>query len=409
MIIQDYSLAYKSAHTQTSVRTKEESINAWASDASKIKDMKSALSGVRSALKSFNPEPATTGKSANDTSESNSNVRVNLSPASKNQPSRIGQNDFAKTKEELSMLLLAKLLEKLTGAKIDVSDLKDVMSGKGKNNMQDFLAECRCPQNSQAGSSQGSNGQVQQQQPVNFQGGASQGQDGQAQQPQAVGWGIEASSVETYSEEESMRFSAAGLIKTADGKEIAVSIDMSMSRSFYSESSMSLRMGDALLKDPLVVNYAGSSADLTDAKYSFDLNSDGTKEQMSFVSQGSGFLALDKNGNGAIDDGTELFGAQSGNGFKDLASYDKDGNHWIDEKDEVFNQLKVWSKDSAGNDSLMSLKQAGVGAINLDAAATQFSIKDAANNTQGAVRSTSIFLGENGGAGTVQQIDLALA
>ena len=49
--------------------------------------------------------------------------------------------------------------------------------------------------------------------------------------------------------------------------------------------------------------------------------------------------------------------------FSELAEYDSDGNGWIDENDEVYDQLKVWVKDENGKDKLLSLKEANVGAI----------------------------------------------
>jgi len=60
-----------------------------------------------------------------------------------------------------------------------------------------------------------------------------------------------------------------------------------------SEESVSIRAGDAALTDPLVINYAGPAADLTSAKFSFDLDADGTDDHISFVSPGSGVLTLD--------------------------------------------------------------------------------------------------------------------
>jgi hypothetical protein len=141
-------------------------------------------------------------------------------------------------------------------------------------------------------------------------------------------------------------------------------------------------------------------------QFQFDLNSDGTKEQIAFVAPGSGFLALDKNGDGTINNGSELFGPGTGNGFKDLAAYDSDGNGWIDENDAVFNNLRIWTKDSAGNDQLFTLSQKGVGALYLGNVATPFSVKDEQNALLGQVRSTGIFLQENGTVGTLQQVDL---
>ena len=90
----------------------------------------------------------------------------------------------------------------------------------------------------------------------------------------------------------------------------------------------------------------------------------------------SGFLALDKNSDGIINDGSELFGTKTGNGFSELAEYDSDGNGWIDENDEVYDQLKVWVKDENGKDTLLSLKEANVGAICLGSSKTTFHVTE---------------------------------
>ena len=55
----------------------------------------------------------------------------------------------------------------------------------------------------------------------------------------------------------------------------------------------------------------------------------------------------------------------------------------------------------------MDLKEAGVGALYLGSADTEFSLKDAANNTNGVIRRTGMFLYEDGSSGTMQQLDLA--
>lgn len=182
-----------------------------------------------------------------------------------------------------------------------------------------------------------------------------------------------------------------------------------MARAYREETSVSLRAGDAVRsKDPLVVNFGGTAAQLTDSKFSFDLNADGTKDQVSMATGGSGFLALDRNGNGKVDDGSELFGPSTGNGFSELATLDSDHNGWIDEGDPVFASLKLWRVDASGASQLMGLKDVNVGAINLAAIGTPFSIKDARNRLQGDVRATSVYAGENGQVGTVQQVDLSV-
>ena len=91
----------------------------------------------------------------------------------------------------------------------------------------------------------------------------------------------------------------------------------------------------------------------------------------------------------------------------ELSVYDSDGNGWIDEADPIFDKLKIWSKDEAGNDVLVGLGVRGVGAIYLGSVPTGFAIKDNENVTQGIIRSTGVFLREDGSAGTVQQVDLA--
>jgi len=229
----------------------------------------------------------------------------------------------------------------------------------------------------------------------------------QAQQP--AGYGIEYDRHESYSEFEQTTFNASGTVVTSDGREISFDLSLSMSRSYYEESDVSLRLGDARQKqDPLVINFNGSAAQLTDRRFAFDLNADGQTENINFVASGSGFLAIDRNADGKINDGSELFGARSGNGFAELAALDADKNGWIDENDAAYDQLLVWTKDATGNDRLTSLNQANVGAISLARVVTPFDLKDAGNELQGQVRTSGIFLTEEGQVGTVQQIDLTV-
>ncbi len=245
-----------------------------------------------------------------------------------------------------------------------------------------------------------------------FDGRALQGAHDKAQQAPAGesgrrGWGAIYERHESYRESEQTTLSVQALVNTSDGRQIAVTLDLNMNREFASNSDLSVRAGDAL-KDPLVINFNGTAAQLTATKFSFDIDSDGQNDQIAFVTPNSGFLALDRNGNGVIDNGSELFGAASGNGFAELAQYDQDGNHWIDENDAVWSQLKVWSKDGSGNDQLASLAERNIGALYLGAVATPFQLKDSANVTQGATRASGLYLEENGAAGTLQQVDLVV-
>ena len=89
-------------------------------------------------------------------------------------------------------------------------------------------------------------------------------------------------------------------------------------------------------------------ANLTDQKFFFDIDADGKKDEISELAAGSGYLALDHNNDGKINDGSELFGPESGDGFADLAEYDDDGNGWIDENDAVWKKLKIWCRNKKG-------------------------------------------------------------
>ena len=219
------------------------------------------------------------------------------------------------------------------------------------------------------------------------------------------GWGLDYQLRETRTESEATSFSAKGVVRTADGKEIKFDLAMSMQREYAEETQFSLKAGDALI-DPLVVNFNGTAAQLTDQRYAFDLNADGQNENIPFVKAGSAFLALDKNGDGKINNGRELFGPTTGNGFSELAQYDADGNSWIDENDPVYDRLRLWSLDDAGKTKLTSLAEKNVGAIYLGNTSTPFTLKTDAQETQGQIASTGIYLKEQGGVGLVQQVNL---
>ena len=220
-------------------------------------------------------------------------------------------------------------------------------------------------------------------------------------------WGLTYVANTFYKEEERTAFTAAGLVKTADGQEISLSLNMTMSRQFTSTTGINLSAG-TVLKDPLVINFDGNATQLTNTNFQFDLDADGSPDNMPFVQANSGFLALDKNGDDVINDGLELFGAKTGQGFRELAAYDEDHNNWIDENDAVFTKLKVWTKDEQGNDQLFTLQEKGVGAIYLGQAETQFALKDSNNTLKGEIKSTSIYLTEKGEARTIQQVDLSV-
>ena len=85
-----------------------------------------------------------------------------------------------------------------------------------------------------------------------------------------------------------------------------------------------------------------------------------------------------------------------------------DGNGFIDEADDIYDRLRIWVKEPDGSDRLLALGDRQVGAIYLGAIDTPFELKNSDNELQGVVRSSGLFLHEDGQAGTLQQIDLVI-
>ena len=282
-------------------------------------------------------------------------------------------NAMSNAENDPKLQLLILMIEKMTGYKVKVFNAGDLKSGQ--------QADVPAPTSTNS----------------------------QPAPPPHAGYGVEYDKVASYSESEQTTMQAVGIVRTSDGKEIQFSMNLSMQRQYSETSSTSVRLGDAVRKtDPLVINFNGTAAQLSEQRFAFDLNSDGKSEQINSPLSGSGFLALDMNGDGKINNGSELFGPSTGNGFGELAKYDKDGNGWIDENDAIFKQLKVWTKDAAGSDKLSSLAALGVGAISLHSIDTPFDIKTASNQLLGSVRATSVALNENGSVGSLQQVDLTV-
>jgi hypothetical protein len=230
--------------------------------------------------------------------------------------------------------------------------------------------------------------------------------------PQAVttrsaGPGLTYQRHERYQEQETMKFQAVGVVRTADGREIDFSVAMNMSREFVQESNLHIEAGSKKI-DPLVINFDGLGASLSQTRFEFDLDSDGTTEQIASLRPGSGYLALDHNGDGIINNGSELFGPSSGRGFAELAVYDEDGNNFIDEGDSIYQQLRIWMTNEDGSTQLAVLGDKNIGAIFLGHVSSPFQLKDANNQSLGEVANSGIYLTESGGVGVVQEINLTV-
>lgn len=296
---------------------------------------------------------------------------------------RISQREISDTIEELRQQCMRYIYELLFGRREHNNNNRSILDEKesGTQSFEDWMQEK-------------TGGDIVSAAPVNNVGLT------------AEVFSYEAEFVQT--EQETTAFSTVGTVKTADGREINFNLDVEMSRSFTQYYKEQYQVMSVRVCDPLVINLDTDVAELSDQKFFFDLDADGEKDEISMLNGGSGYLALDKNLDGTINDGSELFGTASGDGFADLAEYDQDGNGWIDEGDAVFDKLKIWCKDENGNDVLYKLADKGVGAICLQKVGTQFSLNSReTNETNGYIRSTGVFLYESGMAGTIQHVDVA--
>lgn len=213
--------------------------------------------------------------------------------------------------------------------------------------------------------------------------------------------------IETLRENEATAYCAEGTVTTKDGKSVRFDLDLDMKRTF-SCTRTDIRSETVELHDPLVLNFDGNACELSGKRFAFDLDVDGKAESIPELASGSGFLAIDRNQDGRISDGSELFGTRSGDGFADLSAYDLDGNGWIDESDPVYDKLRIWRPDGEGADKLQSLREAGVGAVYLGSEASAFKLADADGRTLGQIRSSGVYLRENGVVGSIQQVDLSV-
>ncbi|HPA44822.1 MAG TPA: hypothetical protein PLZ55_01070 [bacterium] len=167
---------------------------------------------------------------------------------------------------------------------------------------------------------------------------------------------------------QSLNFSASVEFKIEISMEVELNGEMISMEEFQQQIAA---MGG--MSDPVVLDLDGDGIELTSAGngVEFDITGDGTTETTAFATGDDAFLALDRNGNGQIDNGRELFGDQNGaqNGLEELARYDTNGDNRIDEYDAIYDSLALFSDSNANGVSeageLRSLREAGIASINL--------------------------------------------
>lgn len=211
-----------------------------------------------------------------------------------------------------------------------------------------------------------------------------------------------------YEKQDSIAFNTQAVIKTKD-KEIKINLECSYTKAFFEQHKETLEFEETHFLDPLVIQYDGNASVFdslsSTMNFKFDLKNNETLLELPTLKKGNGFLVLDKDSNGLIDNGSELFGPSTNDGFEELRAYDLDGNNWIDENDSIFKDLLIWSKDESGEDKLIGLGQSGIGALYLNEIKSNFTYNKSVNESMARLKSNSIFLREDGTAGILSSLD----
>jgi Ca2+-binding RTX toxin-like protein len=158
--------------------------------------------------------------------------------------------------------------------------------------------------------------------------------------------------------------------------------------------------------DPIVLDLDGNGVELTSIEGStthFDFAGDGFAERTGWVSANDGLLAIDDNANGVIDNGSELFGSPTQDGFAVLEKLDTNGDGKIDAQDADFGKLRIWQDlnqngvTDAGE--LKTLAEWGISSISLSRHAVGTS------NAGNSVANEATFTRTDGSHGTAQSIN----
>ena len=164
--------------------------------------------------------------------------------------------------------------------------------------------------------------------------------------------------------------------------------------------------------DPIILDLDGDGFNIENKENGthFDLDNNGFAEKINWTSK-DGFLCLDLNGNGIIDNGGELFGdntlladgTKAKNGFEALAQYDSNGDGIIDKNDEIFNSLRIWvdsdGSGTSGEGELKTLSELGISGIKLN-----YTRLNGKTGTEAILGNTAKFIREDGTEGSAAEL-----
>ncbi len=164
--------------------------------------------------------------------------------------------------------------------------------------------------------------------------------------------------------------------------------------------------------DPVVLDLDGDGIDLVQASAdnSFSMTPDGGMTPANWLSSDDGFLALDRDGNGEIDNITELFSEyfQSGisTGVGALSTLDSNGDQVLDSSDQQFDDLQVWrdwNQDGVSSaDELQALSEFGIEKIDLNV------VESGEQLLESTVLSSGVMETEDGSVVQFAEVDFAV-
>jgi hypothetical protein len=170
---------------------------------------------------------------------------------------------------------------------------------------------------------------------------------------------------------------------------------------------MSFRNGSFGILTPMVLDLDGDGVSFTKLGKTtgrFDMNGDGASDEQGWISAKDGFLVVDRNNNGKIDNGAELsLLAEDPSAHSSLAAlglFDSNADRIVDDKDARFGELKVWVDANRNGvtdtGELKSLKDMGIESISLDSRFVNAKVKPGNN----FLIATTVFKRTNGTLGT---------
>lgn len=170
--------------------------------------------------------------------------------------------------------------------------------------------------------------------------------------------------------------------------------------------------GSNLPYDPLVIDLDGDGIEtiaMENCNVHFDLDNSGFAEKTGWISPDDGFIVLDRNGDGEINNGAELFGdftplkngEYAKDGYSALADFDDNGDLVIDANDAIYNDLRIWQDfntngtandaESGDKDELKTLAELNIKGIALESVNQQIS-----DGTGNSIYATSYAIKEDG-------------